>query len=93
MCPKLIQFNKGFSLFSRGLIAPRIQSSIQWKALKMKITEQKNGNYTTFERVAHNGYYIVKLYKRGELADKIMTDTYQAARDYLRSFNLIAKNG
>jgi hypothetical protein len=27
------------------------------------------------------------------LADKIMTDTYQAARDYLRSFNLIAKNG
>ena len=93
MCLKLIQFSKGLSLFSRGLIAPRIQSSIQWKALKMKITEQKNGNYTTFERVAHNGYYIVKLYKRGELADKIMTDTYQAARDYLRSFNLIAKNG
>ena len=93
MCLKLIQFSKGFSLFSRGLIAPRIQSSIQQKGVNMKITEQKNGNYTTFERVAHNGYYIVKLYKRGELADKIMTDTYQAARDYLRSFNLIAKNG
>lgn len=59
----------------------------------MKITEQKNGNYTTFERVAHNGYYIVKLYKRGELADKIMADSYQAAREYLRCFNLIAKNG
>jgi hypothetical protein len=59
----------------------------------MKITEQKNGNYTTFERTFPGGYYIVKLYKRGELADKIMTDTYQAARDYLRSFNLIAKNG
>ncbi len=59
----------------------------------MKITEQKNGDYTTFERVNHNGYYIVKLYKRGELADKVMTDTYRAARDYLRSFNLIAKNG
>jgi hypothetical protein len=63
------------------------------KGVNMKITEQKNGDYTTFERVSHNGYYIVKLYKRGELADKIMTDTYQAARDYLRSFNLIAKNG
>jgi hypothetical protein len=59
----------------------------------MKITEQKNGNYTTFERTLPSGYYIVKLYKQGDLADKIMTDTYQAARDYLRSFNLIAKNG
>ena len=59
----------------------------------MKITEQKNGNYTTFERTFPSGYYIVKLYKRGELDDKIVTDTYRAARDYLRSFNLIAKNG
>ena len=59
----------------------------------MKITEQKNGNYTTFERVSHNGYYIVKLYKRGELDDKITTDTYQTAREYLKCFNLIAKNG
>ena len=63
------------------------------RGFNMKIKEQKNGNYTTFERVAHNGYYIVKLYKNGNLADKIMTDTYRAARDYLRSFNLIAKNG
>ena len=63
------------------------------RGFNMKITEQKNGDYTTFERVSHNGYYIVKLYKNGNLADKIMTDTYQAARDYLRSFNLIAKNG
>ena len=63
------------------------------KGVNMKITEQKNGNYTTFERTFPGGYYIVKLYKRGELADKIMTDTYQAAREYLRSFNLIAKNG
>ena len=59
----------------------------------MKITEQKNGNYTTIERTFPGGYYIVKLYKQGELDDKIMTDTYRAARDYLRSFNLIAKNG
>ena len=61
--------------------------------LNMKITEQKNGDYTTFERVSHNGYYIVKLYKNGGLVDKIMTDTYQAAREYLKCFNLIAKNG
>ena len=59
---------------------------------KMKITEQKNGNYTTFERISYNGYYIVKLYKRGELADKIMADTYKGAREYLKSFNLLAKN-
>lgn len=58
----------------------------------MKITEQKNGNYTTFERISYNGYYIVKLYKRGELADKIMADTYKGAREYLKSFNLLAKN-
>lgn len=58
----------------------------------MKIKEQKNGNYTTFERVAHNGYYIVKLYKRGELADKVMADSYRTASDYFKSFNLIAKN-
>jgi hypothetical protein len=58
----------------------------------MKITEQKNGNYTTFERIAYNGYYIVKLYKNGELCDKIMADSYSGARDYLKSFNLLAKN-
>jgi len=59
----------------------------------MKITEQKNGDYTTFERVSYNGYYIVKLYKNGGLVDKVMADTYQAAREYLKCFNLIAKNG
>ena len=58
----------------------------------MKFKEQKNGNYTSFERVSHNGYYIVKLYKRGELIDKIMTDTYRAANEYYKAFNRIAKN-
>ena len=58
----------------------------------MKFKEQKNGNYTSFERVPHNGYYVVKLYKRGELIDKIMTDTYRAANEYYKAFNLIAKN-
>ena len=58
----------------------------------MKFKEQKNGNYTSFERVSHNGYYIIKLYKRGELIDKIMTDTYRAANEYYKAFNRIAKN-
>jgi len=58
----------------------------------MKITEQKNGNYTTFERTFPSGYYLVKLYQRGELTDKIMSDDYKDARAYLASFNKIAKN-
>ena len=62
------------------------------KGVNMKITEQKNGDYTTFERVSHNGYYIVKLYKNGGLVDKVMADTYKGAREYLKSFNLLAKN-
>jgi hypothetical protein len=79
--------------FSNPIITLLSSESINSKGFNMKITEQKNGDYTTFERVSHNGYYIVKLYKNGNLADKVMTDTYRAARDYLRSFNLIAKNG
>jgi hypothetical protein len=62
------------------------------KGVDMKITEQKNGNYTTFERSFPSGYYVVKLYQRGELTDKIMSDDYRNARDYLASFNKIAKN-
>ena len=57
----------------------------------MKITEQKNGNYTTFERTFPSGYYLVKLYQQGELTDKIMCDDYSNARAYLASFNKIAK--
>ena len=73
----------------RGFLG--IQSTFL-RGFEMKITEQKNGNYTTFERNQHNGYYIVKLYKNGELLDKIMCDTYRGAREYLVSFNKIAKN-
>jgi hypothetical protein len=58
----------------------------------MQIKEFKNGNYTTFERIDYNGYYIIKLYKQGNLIDKIMADTYKGAREYFKSFNLIAKN-
>jgi hypothetical protein len=62
------------------------------KGVDMKITEQKNGNYTTFERSFPSGYYVVKLYQSGELTDKIMSDNYKGARAYLASFNKIAKN-
>jgi hypothetical protein len=58
----------------------------------MKIKEQKNGNYTTFD--CENGWYVVRLYKRsGELLDKMRCDTYGGACEYFKSFNLIAKNG
>ena len=48
--------------------------------------------YTSFERVAHNGYYIVKVEGGEELHDKIMCDTYKSAKEYLRAFNAIARN-
>lgn len=58
----------------------------------MQVKEFKNGNHTTFERIDYNGYYIIKLYKQGQLIDKIMADTYRGAREYFKSFNLIAEN-
>ena len=59
----------------------------------MKITQQKNGAWTVFERTMPSGYYIAKLYKpSGELADKVVCDTYKAATEYLRAFNQIARN-
>jgi hypothetical protein len=69
-----------------------VVQSINLKGFNMKITEYKNGNYTTFERIDYNGYYIVKLYKNGGLVDKIMADTFKGAREYLKAFNSIAKN-
>jgi len=52
---------------------------------------KKTEAYVSFERVAHNGYYIVHLYNNfGQLVDKIMTDTYQSAIDYRKSFIKIA---
>ena len=58
----------------------------------MKIKEQKNGNWTVFERT-QSGYYLVKLYKSsGELLDKILCDDRSNALAYLRSFNALAKN-
>jgi hypothetical protein len=58
----------------------------------MKIKEQKNGAWTTFERLCPSGMYLVKLHApSGQLMDKIMCDTYSGACAYLRSFNKIAK--
>ena len=57
-----------------------------------KITEQKSGAYTVFERMFPSGMYLVELYNpTGELIDKIRCDTYSAAREYLSAFNRIAK--
>jgi hypothetical protein len=58
----------------------------------MKIKLFKNGAYTTFEKTGQ-GYYLVQLRDpSGNLYDKIMCDDYHNARDYLKSFNGIAKN-
>jgi hypothetical protein len=56
----------------------------------MKIKTYRNG-HTTFERLFPSGFYLIQLYIRGELQDKIRCDDYQSALDYLRSFNQIAK--
>ena len=59
----------------------------------MKIKEFSNGAWTVFERTPTSGMYVVKLYNpTGNLADKVVCDDYHNARDYLRSFNAIAKN-
>ena len=57
----------------------------------MKITEHKNGAWTTFERRSH-GFYLVKLFAPdGWLHDKMLCDTRSGALDYLRAFNKIGK--
>ena len=57
----------------------------------MKITEQKNGAWTVFERLP-SGWFSVKLYRpAGDIEDKVRTDTRAAALEYLRAFNKIAK--
>ena len=61
------------------------------KGKAVKITEQKNGAWTVFERLP-SGLYMAKLYTpAGELADKVRTDTRAACLEYLRAFNKIAK--
>lgn len=57
----------------------------------MKITTQKNGAWTVFEKA--NGWYLVKLYDAaGNLLDKMRCDDYRDACDYKRSFDKIARN-
>ena len=58
---------------------------------KMELKHYKNG-HTTFERLFPSGYYDVRVYIGTELHDKIRCDDYRLAREYLRSFNKIAKN-
>ena len=59
----------------------------------MKIKFAKNGAYTTIEKTFPGGYYLVKLYRpEGILYDKRLCDNYSMARDYLKSFNTIAKH-
>ena len=57
----------------------------------MKITEQRGGAWTVYERLP-SGWYSVKLYRpSGQLEDKITADTRAGALEYLRAFNKIAK--
>jgi hypothetical protein len=57
----------------------------------MKVKEQRNGAWTTFER--YHGWYVVMLYNSaGQLLDKMRCDTYRGGVEYLRAFNQIAKN-
>lgn len=59
----------------------------------MTIKTFKNGAYTTFERNAFYGQYLVKVYSpSGALLDKIITFDYKSACEYRRAFNAIAKN-
>ena len=52
----------------------------------MKVKEQKNGAWTTFER--YHGWYVVMLYNSaGQLLDKMRCDTYRGGLEYLRAFN------
>jgi hypothetical protein len=55
-----------------------------------KIKTYDNG-YTTFERLFPSGMYLIQLYIRGELHDKIRCDDYRSALDYLKCFNQIAR--
>lgn len=59
----------------------------------MKIKQFNNGAYTTFERTAPSGLYMVQVRSAsGNLIDKVRCDDYREALSYLRSFNAIAKN-
>jgi hypothetical protein len=56
-----------------------------------KIKVFSNG-YATIEKLFPSGMYLVQCYVGTELHDKIRCDDYQTAREYFRSFSLIAKN-
>ena len=67
-------------------------ASLFCKGAAVKITEQKNGAWTVYERIMPAGLYLVKLYRpNGELEDKIICYERAPALEYLRAFNKIAK--
>ena len=67
-------------------------ASSVYKGAAVKITEQKNGAWTVYERIMPAGLYLVKLYRpSGELEDKIICYERAPALEYLRAFNKIAK--
>lgn len=57
----------------------------------MPKTKTYPNGYTTFERLFPSGMYLVQVYIRGEMHDKIRCDDYRSALDYLKCFNQIAK--
>jgi len=51
------------------------------------------GAWVNFENIRHNGFYAVMLIDpSGNIHDRIMTDDYQSALEYRRSFIQMAKN-
>ena len=56
-----------------------------------KIKVFSNG-YATIEKLFPSGMYLVQCYVGTELHDKVRCDDYHTAREYFRSFSLIAKN-
>lgn len=58
-----------------------------------KIKTFKNGAWTSLERTPFAGYYVVRAYNSsGSLLDRMVCDTYDMAREYLKAFSALARN-
>jgi hypothetical protein len=60
----------------------------------MRCKEYKNGWSAMMDKFASpSGYYVAIVRNaRGDVHDKILTDSHRAACEYYRAFNAIAKN-
>jgi len=59
----------------------------------MKPYFANTGAWVNLESIRHNGFYAVMLIDpSGNIHDRILTDDYQSALEYRRSFIQIAKN-